>query len=92
MAASSVRAMAEGWSGSVDAKGLPHGRGTLVLDGVIFEGRMHHGERCGLGTLFVSEADGEVSPACRLNHCKDLPSDRAAARLESSRCRIASAY
>ena len=48
------------WVGSVDARGRPHGRGTLRLGKRSrFEGRMHHGCRRGMGTLYVDEASDD---------------------------------
>ena len=48
------------WVGSVDARGRPHGRGTLRLGKRSrFEGRMHHGGRRGMGTLYVDEASDD---------------------------------
>ena len=48
------------WTGSRDARGRPHGRGTLRLSKrARFEGRMVRGERSGLGTLFVDEASSD---------------------------------
>ena len=48
------------WVGSVDARGRPHGSGTLRLGKRSrFEGRMHHGCRRGMGTLYVDEASDD---------------------------------
>ena len=52
------------WTGSRDARGRPHGRGTLRLSKrARFEGRMVRGKRSGLGTLFVDEAHSLVNSA-----------------------------
>jgi hypothetical protein len=61
------------WTGSVDSSSqLPHGRGTLHLGaGVRFEGRVHHGTRCGTGTLYVDEGCGES--ALRVHWRDDVP-------------------
>ena len=52
----------EAWSGPVDHRGRPHGRGTLSLGKrARFEGRMEHGSRSGVGTLVVYESSDDES-------------------------------
>ena len=56
---SGMAAESEWWSGAYDARGRPHGRGTLWLGKRSrYEGRLRHGRRRGRGTLFVDEASG----------------------------------
>ena len=62
------------WVGSVDARGRPHGRGTLRLGKRSrFEGRMHHGGRRGMGTLYVDEASDEESEGDGELSCLRVP-------------------
>ena len=50
----------EAWEGRFDTRGRPHGRGTLRFGKRSrYEGRMHHGQREGMGTLYVDEASDE---------------------------------
>ena len=71
------------WVGSVDARGRPHGRGTLRLGKRSrFEGRMHHGCRRGMGTLYVDEASDDetegdgVMSRLRVSWLDDAPHGR----------------
>ena len=55
-----MREVASDWSGGRDSRERPHGRGTLRLGKrARYEGRLHHGVRCGVGTLLVDEGDSD---------------------------------
>ena len=82
-------ATSEGWTGAYDARGRPHGRGCWHLGKrARFEGRMDHGVRSGIGTLFTEEhSDEEVGDgggaecpaavsALRVHWADDLPHGR----------------
>ena len=63
----------ESWTGARDSRNCPHGRGTLRLGKrARFEGRLCHGDRSGVGTLYVDEGDGGTS-ALRTTWVEDMP-------------------